>query len=68
MFSRYELNTSIELPHENGVNDLRFQSNRSFDESNAFAITTGQDKLFKLWTLVSPTSIYSSFFLLSLHA
>ncbi|XP_033329848.2 WD repeat-containing protein l(2)05287 [Megalopta genalis] len=53
----FSLNTSIELPHEGGVNALRFQPT-TFDEDEILAITTGRDKKFKLWHLVESTSMY----------
>ncbi|KAL6434766.1 hypothetical protein ACFW04_005163 [Cataglyphis niger] len=45
------LNTSIELPHENGVNALHFQPNTIFDDEEWLAVTTGKDNKFKLWNL-----------------
>ncbi|XP_015598224.1 WD repeat-containing protein 75 [Cephus cinctus] len=54
----YTLNTSIELPHDNGVNALQFQPLMSFDNENSLVVTTGQDKKFKLWTLAESSSIY----------
>ncbi|XP_076285922.1 WD repeat-containing protein l(2)05287 [Lasioglossum baleicum] len=53
----FSLNTSIELPHEGGVNALRFQP-ITFDEDGILAVTTGRDKKFKLWHLVESTSMY----------
>ncbi|XP_076654715.1 WD repeat-containing protein l(2)05287 [Halictus rubicundus] len=53
----YSLNTSIELPHEGGVNALRFQP-ITFDDDGILAVTTGRDKKFKLWHLVESTSMY----------
>ncbi|KAK9297876.1 hypothetical protein QLX08_008625 [Tetragonisca angustula] len=52
---QYALNTSIELPHEGGVNALHFQPHLLFDDGT-LAITTGRDKKFKLWHLVEPSS------------
>ncbi|XP_031836889.1 WD repeat-containing protein l(2)05287 isoform X2 [Nomia melanderi] len=52
----FSLNTSIELPHEGGVNALHFQP--TFDEDGMLAVTTGRDKKFKLWHLVESTSMY----------
>ncbi|XP_076755512.1 WD repeat-containing protein l(2)05287 [Xylocopa sonorina] len=54
----FALNTSIELPHEGGVNALHFQPSMIFDEEGALAVTTGRDKKFKLWHLVEPSSTY----------
>ncbi|XP_011056912.1 PREDICTED: WD repeat-containing protein 75 isoform X1 [Acromyrmex echinatior] len=45
------LNTSIELPHENGINALHFQPDTTFDDGDWLAITTGRDNKFKLWNL-----------------
>ncbi|KAG9433300.1 WD repeat-containing protein 75 [Apis mellifera carnica] len=54
----YALNTSIELPHEGGINALHFQPSTLFDEDEALAVTTGKDKKFKLWHLVEPLSMF----------
>ncbi|XP_017756050.1 PREDICTED: WD repeat-containing protein 75 [Eufriesea mexicana] len=54
----FALNTSIELPHDGGVNALHFQPSTLFDENGALAVTTGMDRKFKLWHLVEPSSIY----------
>ncbi|XP_076232800.1 WD repeat-containing protein l(2)05287 [Calliopsis andreniformis] len=54
----FTLNTSIELPHEGGVNALNFQPSTPIDEDGALAITTGRDKKFKLWHLVESSSLY----------
>ncbi|CAK9809581.1 WD repeat-containing protein 75 [Anthophora plagiata] len=54
----FTLNTSIELPHEGGVNALHFQPCMMFDEGGAMAVTTGRDKKFKLWYLVESSSMY----------
>ncbi|XP_003708110.1 WD repeat-containing protein l(2)05287 isoform X1 [Megachile rotundata] len=53
----FTLNTSIELPHEGGINALHFQPN-IFGEDAAMAVTTGRDKKFKLWQLAEPSSVY----------
>ncbi|XP_012060006.1 PREDICTED: WD repeat-containing protein 75 [Atta cephalotes] len=45
------LNTSIELPHENGINALHFQPDTTFDDGDWLAVTTGRDNKFKLWNL-----------------
>ncbi|XP_011870474.1 PREDICTED: WD repeat-containing protein 75 [Vollenhovia emeryi] len=47
----FVLNTSIELPHENGVNALHFQPDTTFDDGEWLAVTTGKDDKFKLWSL-----------------
>ncbi|KOX68688.1 WD repeat-containing protein 75 [Melipona quadrifasciata] len=54
---QYALNTSIELPHEGGINALYFQPCLLFDDGT-LAITTGRDKKFKLWHLVEPSSTH----------
>ncbi|XP_066602543.1 WD repeat-containing protein 75 [Prorops nasuta] len=54
----YKLNTSIELPHENGVNTLQFQPNTFPENTDCLAVTTGRDKKFKLWNLAQSASIY----------
>ncbi|KAI4488078.1 hypothetical protein M0804_004926 [Polistes exclamans] len=54
----FTLNTSVELPHELGVNALQFQTNSLFGDEDPLVVTTGKDKKFKLWNLVEPTSIY----------
>ncbi|XP_076674924.1 WD repeat-containing protein l(2)05287 [Andrena cerasifolii] len=54
----FALNTSIELPHEGGVNALRFQPSTPFDDDGTLAVTTGRDKKFKLWNLVESSSTY----------
>ncbi|XP_012275072.1 WD repeat-containing protein 75 [Orussus abietinus] len=54
----FVLNTSVELPHEDGVTALQFQPYTSFNSDNPLVVTTGRDKKFKLWTLVEPTSIH----------
>ncbi|XP_053988404.1 WD repeat-containing protein 75 [Hylaeus anthracinus] len=52
----FTLNTSIELPHEGGINALHFQPSTPFDEEEALAITTGRDKKFRLWHLIESSS------------
>ncbi|KAH0956856.1 hypothetical protein HN011_012186 [Eciton burchellii] len=47
----FVLDTSIELPHENGVNTLLFEPNMTFDVGERLAVTTGKDQKFKLWNL-----------------
>ncbi|EFN76342.1 WD repeat-containing protein 75 [Harpegnathos saltator] len=53
----YILNTAIELPHENGVNALQFQPNKTLNDDKWLAITTGKDNKFKLWILGQPSSV-----------
>lgn len=57
---RFVLNTSIELPHENGVNALQFQPNTTFDDGEWLTITTGKDNKFKLWNLGKSSIAQSS--------
>ncbi|XP_043271275.1 WD repeat-containing protein 75 [Venturia canescens] len=56
----FTLNTSIEFPHEVGVNALKFQPNSPLDDDDLFAVTVGKDKKFKLWNLFEPTSIHKN--------
>lgn len=57
LFFSFELNTSIEYPHEMSVNSIRFQPlNRN---ENLKCITVGDDKKFKVWKLVDIDSVYS---------
>lgn len=60
----FTLNTSVELPHELGINALQFQPNSLFGDEDSLVVTTGKDQKFKLWNLIEPTSIYSKKFLL----
>ncbi|XP_071651739.1 WD repeat-containing protein 75 isoform X1 [Temnothorax longispinosus] len=53
----FVLNTSIELPHENGVNALYFQPDTTFDDGEWLAVTTGKDNKFKLWNLGKSSTI-----------
>ncbi|KAK2582531.1 hypothetical protein KPH14_004825 [Odynerus spinipes] len=53
----FALNTSVELPHEVGVNALQFQPNTLFRDDNPLVVTTGKDKKFKLWSLTESTSV-----------
>ncbi|GLV34579.1 lethal (2) 05287 [Carabus blaptoides fortunei] len=52
----FSLNTSVELPHELGVNGLEFQPVATTEE--LLCATTGNDGLFKIWNLVDTTDIY----------
>lgn len=56
---RFVLNTSIELPHDVGVNALLFQPGDPFGEQIPLVVTTGKDERFKLWSMIEPTSVYS---------
>lgn len=53
----FVLNTSIELPHENGINALHFQPDTTFDDGEWLAVTTGKDNKFKLWNLRKSSTI-----------
>ncbi|XP_003394578.1 WD repeat-containing protein 75 [Bombus terrestris] len=55
---QFALNTSIELPHDGGVNALHFQPCMLFGDEGALAVTTGRDRKFKLWHLVEPSSLH----------
>ncbi|XP_014214373.1 WD repeat-containing protein 75 [Copidosoma floridanum] len=47
----FTLNTSIEYPHEVGVNALKFRPKSSLGNDEEYAISVGQDEKFKLWYL-----------------
>lgn len=49
---KYSLNTSIALPHQGRVHALQFQPIESQDDG-LLAVTTGEDKRFRLWSLQS---------------
>ncbi|XP_001602638.1 WD repeat-containing protein 75 [Nasonia vitripennis] len=49
------LNTSIELPHEKGVNALKFRP-KSLNNNQQFVVTVGKDDKFKVWHLAESTS------------
>ncbi|XP_063972542.1 WD repeat-containing protein 75 [Diachasmimorpha longicaudata] len=53
----FVLNTSIELPHDLGVNALEFQPNTSLSGERIAAVTTGKDRKFKMWSLVEGNSV-----------
>jgi len=55
------LNTSIELPHENGINALHFQPDTTFDNEEWLAVTTGKDNKFKLWSLGKSSTVESTY-------
>lgn len=50
------LNTSIEYPHELGVNGLEFQPTATTED--LLCASTGNDNQFKIWSLVDTTDIY----------
>ncbi|KAK0178506.1 hypothetical protein PV327_007392 [Microctonus hyperodae] len=54
----FSLNTSIELPHDNGVNAIQFQPNTALNGGNSLAVTAGKDNKFKLWNLAESSSIH----------
>lgn len=54
---RFELNTSIEYPHEQSVNSILFQP--LLKEGNLKCVTVGNDKKFKVWQLVDVENVYS---------
>ncbi|XP_014479883.1 PREDICTED: WD repeat-containing protein 75 isoform X2 [Dinoponera quadriceps] len=57
----FTLNSSLELPHENGVNALQFQPNTLvFGDEEWFAVTTGKDNKCKLWNLVKPSNVQNT--------
>lgn len=45
----YSLNTSVEMPHQIGVNALEFSS--KFSSANLICASAGQDKCIKVWAL-----------------
>lgn len=55
------MNTSIELPHENGVNALQFQPIATLEEDAPLLVTTGKDKQFKLWNISESSSTASEY-------
>ncbi|KAG5869680.1 hypothetical protein JTB14_035605 [Gonioctena quinquepunctata] len=52
----FQLNTSIEYPHENSVNSILFQPTNSDD--NLQCVTVGNDKKFKVWKVVDCSTIH----------
>lgn len=58
-FSSFELNTSIEYPHEISVNSILFQPLNNDD--NLRCVTVGDDKKFRVWQLMDFESVYSKF-------
>jgi len=57
ILSRYKLNTSIDWPHENGMNGLKIQP---IDEQDLtlIAASTGGDCKLKIWGIVSDASLH----------
>lgn len=56
LICRFVLNTSIEYPHEKGINSLEFQS--SSNALDLLCATSGNDEQFKIWSLADTTNIY----------
>lgn len=56
---RYELNTSIEFPHEMSVCDLALEPVSV--EDNLKCITVGNDRTFKIWQLFEVATVHSKF-------
>lgn len=56
-FSSYELNTSVEFPHENSVKNLLFQPSRVDDDLKC--VTVSCDKSFKIWQVVHVSTVHS---------
>ncbi|CAH1961489.1 unnamed protein product [Acanthoscelides obtectus] len=52
---KFELNTSIEYPHEKSINSLAFQP---VLKNNVVCITVGDDKKFKVWGLSDASTVY----------
>lgn len=63
---RYELNTSIEFPHEMSVSDLALEPVSG--EDNLKCITVGNDRTFKIWELFEVTTVHSKSFYIVLLA
>lgn len=56
---RFELNTSIEYPHEDDVKGVLFQP--SGDDSELKCVSIGEDKKFKIWELQDIITPYSKY-------
>lgn len=56
-FFSFELNSSIEYPHEMSLNGIQFQPLNKDDKLKC--VTVGDDKKFKVWRLVDIDSVYS---------
>ncbi len=54
---RYILNTSVDFPHNQHVNTLKFRPH--CDPNPVMAVSTSSDGKFKLWALIDDTDIYS---------
>nr|CAH7748419.1 unnamed protein product [Callosobruchus chinensis] len=52
---KFELNTSIEYPHEKSINSLAFQP---VLKNNVICVTVGNDNKFKVWKLSDASTVY----------
>ncbi|XP_066254192.1 WD repeat-containing protein 75 isoform X1 [Euwallacea similis] len=52
----YELNTSVEFPHEASISDIQFQPISS--EDTLKCITIGNDKTFKMWQIAEFVTVH----------
>ncbi|KAJ8919827.1 hypothetical protein NQ315_006356 [Exocentrus adspersus] len=55
---RFELNTSIEYPHDKSVKNIQFQPMSNDDSLRC--VTLGDDKKFRIWQLVDFTTVYKT--------
>ncbi|XP_064648354.1 WD repeat-containing protein 75-like [Lineus longissimus] len=53
----YILNTNVDLPHNQPINTLKLRP-KSLEDAAPMAVTTSDDRKFKLWCLVDDTDIY----------
>ncbi|XP_025837698.1 WD repeat-containing protein 75-like [Agrilus planipennis] len=53
---QYTLNTCIEYPHENSVEDVCFQP--SLDANELRCVTVGGDSKFRVWEIVNADTVY----------
>ena len=63
----FVLNTSVELPHEIGVNAVKFRPKFSVSDDSQYVVTVGKDDKFKVWYLADSTSIYGKYFIKKLE-
>ncbi|XP_069839644.1 WD repeat-containing protein 75 isoform X2 [Dendropsophus ebraccatus] len=54
----FVLNTTINLPHEDQVTSLAFQCGCDLEKGHPTLVTTGNDGLFKVWTLEDNSDTY----------
>lgn len=52
----FELNTSIEYPHDSSVNSIMFQPLSK--EENLKCVTIGNDKKFKIWQIIQTATVH----------